>query len=257
MIFNDAVKKALKMEIMENDFRFKPLRLNTIGKDFLDKYIYNKDKFPILEGLIKTFPIEVAKKHFDKIYGIGDQFYIDEVNGVKVAYITIPNVALNIQIIEKGMEFYGYYLAASHPVPNAGENAIQLDFEPKFQDPCNDKVREQKVLYHITPTNNVEKILKMGLCPKSKNSKTFFPDRIYVLSEYILKKEIEFLALELKKYHNDKSIENGYSLLTIDVNKIPKNVNFRIDGNTNGGFWTYDVIPPDCIVGVEEINFLK
>ena len=253
-IFDDAVKKALKMEIKKNDFRFKPL--NPLKNDnYLDMYLSN-DKFKqIAEGLIKTFPIETAKKHFMRIFGIGEnQFIIEKTNGVKVAHIIIPNVAKNIQITEKAMEFYGYYLAASQDVGNMVENGVELIFEPKFQEPCNDKVRQQKILYHITPTNNVEKILKMGLCPKTKNEKSYFPNRIYVLSEYIIKKEIENLAFDLKHYHNKKTTNNGYSLLTIDVSKIPNNVNFRIDGNANGGFWTYDNIPPNCIIEIEKLN---
>lgn len=254
-IFDEAVRNVLKIHFDKDDFRFKPKRLNKISGNFLERYVFGGKEKALVEGLVKTFPIETAKKHFINYLGMDEsQFIIDENNGVKMAYIVIPNVADNIKIVEKGMEFYGYYLAKVTDVSGKISNIVELAFEPKHQDFCNNEVRKMKYLYHVTPSYRIEKIMKNGLCPRHDNNNVYFPERIYLLSEKSLENEIKTLSYNLNIFLNKEKQTKEYAVLTIDTNLIPANVNFRKDGNYERGFWTTENIPPSCIVNVKNIE---
>lgn len=284
-LFENAVNNAmreLRLNISKHDFRFKPKRIKPLNEHYLEKYIWNKPSFTlyqIKEGLIKTFPIEDAKKHFKDYLGIDDtQFAIVENNGVKVAYVAIPNIGENRAIVEKGMQFYGYYLAEIGKVPDKWQEYynrdnvekveyIQLLFEPKFQKSYTSEEIGTNILYHITTTKHLDKIMKMGLCPRYNSTTEIFPDRVYLLGGKGAKYYINHLAYELSIYkhkgNQDKEIDTNYSLITLDTQKIDSNkseknkTKFYVDGNTDFGFWTYDNISPNAIIDVKPIKLDK
>ena len=53
------------------------------------------------------------------------------------------------------------------------------------------KVDIPKILYHTTPTKNIESILKYGLKPKSEDLRHKYPPRIYVADDYKSLKNLE------------------------------------------------------------------
>lgn len=69
------------------------------------------------------------------------------------------------------------------------------------------------IVYHITKTKYVDKIIKYGLVPKSANKGCIHPDRIYVLSEQPMTK-YKFFANDL--YNSDKD-DSTYCLLKIKL----------------------------------------
>lgn len=75
------------------------------------------------------------------------------------------------------------------------------------------KVEIPKVLYHTTPTKNVESIFKYGIKPKSEDLRHKYPPRIYVADDY---KSLKNLEKELKRWKGNEE----YSIIKIDTNGL-------------------------------------
>lgn len=110
---------------------------------------------------------------------------------------------------------------------------ISISIEPNFDEKVD---FDGDYLYHTTDKKNLEKIMKIGLVPKTKNTRSFYPERVYLAPDeryldsikYQLEgdKEGEYVDLKIKNY-------KGLSLY--------KDVRFK------GGFYTYDSIAPKYI----------
>ena len=110
---------------------------------------------------------------------------------------------------------------------------ISIMIEPNYDDKIN---FNGEYLYHTTDSKNLDKILKYGLIPKSKNTRSFYPERIYlspnedwmssIRQELVGDKGGEYINLRIKNF-------KGLSLY--------KDVRFK------GGFFTYDNISPKYI----------
>lgn len=125
-------------------------------------------------------------------------------------------------------------------------NKIELTYEPKFDIISN----VPKKLYHLTFNSYINKILKNGLIPKTKNRQTKHLDRIYLCKtkEDCLKliNQMKFHEIQLKRNFNVKWI-----LLEIDTTSLEK---FKIyqDPNYNVGYYTIDNIPPQNIKIIDQ-----
>lgn len=104
---------------------------------------------------------------------------------------------------------------------------IQIEAEAKY----NLKLNIPDKLYHITETKNVNKILKIGLIPKSKNKKANHPDRIY----------FGFDKIGCLNLINQFGKNKKWSLLEINTNDIKE---LYGDPDYIDGCWTYDNINP-------------
>lgn len=110
---------------------------------------------------------------------------------------------------------------------------ISIMIEPNYDDKID---FNGEYLYHTTDSKNLDKILKYGLIPKSKNTRSFYPERIYlspnedwmssIRQELVGDKGGEYVNLRIKNF-------KGLSLY--------KDVRFK------GGFFTYDNISPKYI----------
>jgi hypothetical protein len=110
---------------------------------------------------------------------------------------------------------------------------ISIMIEPNYDDKID---FNGEYLYHTTDSKNLDKILKYGLIPKSKNTRSFYPERIYlspnedwmssIRQELVGDKGGEHVNLRIKNF-------KGLSLY--------KDVRFK------GGFFTYDNISPKYI----------
>ena len=113
---------------------------------------------------------------------------------------------------------------------------ISIMIEPNYDDKID---FNGEYLYHTTDSKNLDKILKYGLIPKSKNTRSFYPERIYlspnedwmssIRQELVGDKGGEYINLRIKNF-------KGLSLY--------KDVRFK------GGFFTYDNIPPKYIEAI-------
>jgi hypothetical protein len=114
---------------------------------------------------------------------------------------------------------------------------IFISIEPNFDEKVD---FDDEYLYHTTDKKNLDKILSVGLIPKSKNTRSFYPERVYLSPslqymdsiKYQLNtnKPAEYVFLKIKNY-------DGLSLY--------KDVRFK------GGFYTYDNISPKYIEVLE------
>jgi hypothetical protein len=132
----------------------------------------------------------------------------------------ISNPKESAELIKSNFKDYGYELG------------LVFIYEPKF-----DKKSEKiDTLYHITDFDNIEKIEKQGLIPKSKSKKSIHPERIYLgtnkedlldgpLSEWVNKPvlyEIDNRELNLK-LHKDVNMENAvYTTDNIPPSKLKR-----------------------------------
>jgi hypothetical protein len=104
------------------------------------------------------------------------------------------------------------------------------------------KVEIPKVLYHTTPSKNVESILKYGLKSKSEDLRHKYPPRIYVADDV---KSLKPLSTELKRWKGNED----YSIIKIDTSGL--NMELYIDSTSayKGHYYIQgiDVIPSENI----------
>jgi hypothetical protein len=110
---------------------------------------------------------------------------------------------------------------------------ISIMIEPNYDDKI---MFEGEYLYHTTDSKNLDKIMKYGLIPKTKNTRSFYPERIYLSpnEEWMSSIKQELVGDKGGEYVNLR-IENFKGL------SLYKDLRFK------GGFFTYDNIPPKYI----------
>lgn len=154
--------------------------------DLISKMNYANDAFvqdnisEINEGLIMTHDINSAKNIICRKFNLRPQQFC-------ISPISFDNTIVNLGVIilEKGtsqnvigeikhyMQTLGYFECVK---PEYVEEKIVLVFEPHFSKDISNEIKDKyKILYHATPTIYVNKILKNGLVPKSKNTLFFLP----------------------------------------------------------------------------------
>ena len=149
--------------------------------------------------------------------------------------------------------FCGLYISRKEILTTNAGYIFKFIIEPKFsnKDFELNNYSDIRTFYHITLSTKVEKILKIGLNPKSSNVKFNYPDRIYLGLD---PKALEFCLLpNLRKTKGKDATNVPYTILKIAVSKIPSKNRFRIDPNYPDGLFTSDNIPPDAI-GVYKDN---
>lgn len=215
----------------------------------------DKKKKSLVEGLIRTFPLEAAKKHFVDYMGINpDMFQIlTTSNGVKIAVIYLDYDESLIKEYEKAMSFYGYYLGSTDDIQENGEHVVVLFFEPKFQD--NVVGSNERYFMHVSPLKHKEKILKNGLCPRpSEKIINSYPDRIHLMGG-IGKAYAFFLATELYRQERDLTHNDGkYVIFYLNADDILRQAKLERDPNFDRGYITMDNISPSAIEAFENID---
>lgn len=126
------------------------------------------------------------------------------------------------------------------------EGEIKLRFEAKFDEEVVENI--PSILYHITPTQNVNKILNIGLVPKSRSKASYHPDRVY------LSKDLEDIEDLGEMFYQKTGIKN-WTILKIDTNMVPGGyLRLYTDPNYKLGYYTLNNIPPQAIEKIKDIN---
>jgi hypothetical protein len=209
-------------------------------------------KLNLKEGLIKTTNIGKTLNILEKKYSskfifnkLKNSFYIN-------TFHTDINTLLNGII--KDANTLGWFPSFIETEDYIGkwdekyfkEGEIKLRFEAKF----NEEVVENipSILYHITPTQNANKILSIGLVPKSRSKASYHPDRVY-LSKNL--KDIENLG---GMFYQKTGIKD-WMILKIDTNMVPGDyLKLYTDPNYEHGYYTLNNIPPQAIEKVKDIK---
>lgn len=225
---------------------------------------FDEDNPTINEGLIKTYPIDKSINYIVRKYGLSsNQVQVNSMNNgiipVDIICVILPNGidGNTLGNIKHDLQTCGYF-NNQEPTSIQNTNYFVLAFEPKFSKDISKMVRQNyKYLYHSTPRIYMDKIVKLGLIPKSKNSLFFYPDRTFLMiGDKLDPKQINVLknVQSARNAHVDPNnpIETKeYVLLTIDVSRLPTDIKFYCDPMADGAIFTYDNVPPNTIVGAE------
>lgn len=249
----------IRNENINHDFRFNHGRIsfdNPLSLLMVKKNILN-------EGLIKTYDLNSLKKYLQDYFKLQDnhKVFLDNENNVETGNIHIPNLGDNVKLIDKALNFCGYYISTTDEFDFNGEPWVTLQFEPKFQENKKDEIiSKHQYLIHITPLYNLEKILKNGLSPKSKNKAFDYHNRVYLLYDFEPNKPLDtniraiHLGSQLCK-KNDSVGNNGkYVFLRIDIKQIG-DIGLYYDPNLIYGCYTRENISPSAIVDYATIDF--
>jgi hypothetical protein len=220
--------------------------IENIEKSKNDDYIYNEilkrtkfDRLTLLEGLIKTQPvnksIDILKRRFPElIVKLEDdgEIYIENQPPSKLEkYLPIiTNLGYFIsKLTIDGQEWIKNYDENTEPIAFIIE--AKYDYEVKIPD----------LLYHASPIRYKDKILKLGLSPRTGNKLSNHPERIYLTDDF--EKAIKFG--DFLKEEDNEFYKGGYCIYSIKGNSLSNlysDVNFR-----EGGYYTLSNINPKYI----------
>jgi hypothetical protein len=113
-------------------------------------------------------------------------------------------------------------------------NGISISIEPYYDTQVD---FDGEYLYHTAPKRVLDKIMKYGLNPKSKNTVSFYPERVYLSPD---KKTMDTILPQLK----DKKKDEEY--VSLKIRNFP-GLNLYRDVRFKGGFYTYNSIHPKYI----------
>jgi hypothetical protein len=203
------------------------------------------------EGLIKTYPFETMMRYVMEYFNI-PRFYMHdyENNGVKCIAIDLPKNERFQERVDKAMNLCEYF----ESIRMSMDGLDRIHYEPKFEE---EEQEIDDILYHVTHHSNKDKIKRIGLCPYSKNILFNYPSRVYFLKGDTPTSEIVNSAKALNNYATRDFNDGIYSILKIDVNKLPKNIKFFNDQNHKYGLYTLNNIPPNCIIDDGEVVNVK
>lgn len=228
----------------------------------------------IKDGLIHTYPIKTAVKLIKRdLNGIKASVDVEEETGTiflkgysdsfnrgnieqLIRVITLcgyfPSIfefydgddnflkSLNYKLVSNEVEYFLFLSDLDFEIKNS--YFIQIVIESKFNKPITNIPDK---LYHVTPSVFREKILSIGLSPKSLSKKAYHPGRIY----------LGFNLLVTKNLAYQFNYKGEYILIEINMDKIGLN-NLKLKDYIqlyddpdfpNNGCYTNENIPPNCI----------
>lgn len=169
----------------------------------------------ILEGISKSVPLEKALSYLQK-KGVDANVYGQR--------IEIKNAAENK--LADLLRVIGWYTAIA--------DNRHIIIEPRYGTEISDI---PATLYHATHKDNLSKIQRSGLVPKTKNKMGNHPERIYAAESLDLAKEFS--------QHFIHGFFRDAAFLEIDTQKT--NNKWYSDPNFPGGFYTLTNIPPGAL----------
>jgi len=204
------------------------------------------------EGLIKTNNIGKTLNILEKKYSSKFIFTRSKNSFYIKTFSTNVNALLNGII--KDANTLGWFPSFMETEKYTGkwdkkyfkEGEIKLRFEAKFDEEVVENI--PSILYHITPTQNADKILSIGLVPKSRSKASYHPDRVY------LSKDLEDIENLGEMFYQKTGIKN-WTILKIETDIVPGNyLRLYTDPNYEQGYYTLNNIPPQAIEKVKDIE---
>ena len=194
------------------------------------------------EGLTKTVNIGKTLEMLRKSFDYGFEYKQDE-NIFEVTFHNIDKNKLN-QFLKyaNNLGWFPSYLSTPTYKGKWNEKTYdnflsKLRFEAKFDEQMVENI--PPILYHITPTQNVNKILKFGLSPKSRSKASYHPERVY------LAKSIEGVEKLANQFYQKMGNKN-FTILKIDTQTVPGDyLKLYTDPNYIAqSYYTLNNIPP-------------
>jgi hypothetical protein len=237
--------------------------------DILNDKTVNFHTKKLHEGLIKTTPTDQAIKIISKevsylknvdIFNEGSYIFLEfepqylsdtfDFSNIHKVLILANNlgyfVSMFTYINDKGADTTEKYTSSSFKniIINKKPKVIILQFESKYDS----IVDIPRYVYHITSADNINKIKRIGLTPRTQSKLSNHPERIYVSLDEENSSEMYW---EVRGFFRNKT---GIELV-IDTNQL--NQPFYDDPNfQDSGVYTYKNIPPQAIVQYRAIKEL-
>lgn len=146
------------------------------------------------------------------------------------------------------LEFHNYYITLIYFYEN--ENVIIL--EPKQTENATEFVKKQRYVYHITRKDNIQNILKKGLCPKVKKNDDEYRYRYYTERVFLIVNS-ENIKSDITHVINDLNLWKDYAILKIDISKL--NITYWWDDASRGNtVYTVESIHPKFIEVIDNID---
>lgn len=217
------------------------------------------------EGLIMSYSADSVNNILCREFNLSpNQVQLEERsdngNVVTLINVVLPINASNDVIgkIKHRMNSCGYFCPTPIQYNKQFKIAILL-FEPKYSTDVSAEIKSKyKFLFHSTPKIYLQKILKVGIIPRSKNTLFMYPDRIYCMRGDNLTKEQLGILKNVQTVRNhsvqNNNKQNEYVLLTIDVRKLPETIKMYIDPMSPNAILTHDNIPPTSIIKYEDFT---
>ncbi len=229
---------------------------------FFKIYEMHKPEFDIYEGLILSHPLyDVERLLKNREFSVKPNY---KQNTFNITFTfdrnvsTANNKMYEILRLTNNLGWFPSYLSS---VSNIGfkyskENfedfinknlcILNICFEAKYD------INEKKIptfLYHVCPLLNVEKILKIGLVPKSRSKKSFHPERVY------LTKTLKD-AYKVASFFNNDSTNRKWAILEINTSVIDDYLKLFKDPNyLDLGVYTLNNIMPSCLSLKDTLDF--
>jgi hypothetical protein len=212
----------------------------------------------INEGLIHTYPIAIYKNSLiDELDMIGIEYKLninDAIFNIELKKIDI----LDIYKINSVCNNLGYFITKYKIFKNGKSNIIKykstifcddvkdndgviLYYEAKFDD----IIKVNDLVYHATELKHFEKILNIGLCPRSSSRLEYHYERIYLFEN------LESTINIIPRLRSFGDMNSDYIIMKIDL----KNIKCYKDSKSSG-FYIYDNINPDDITFLNKIYTL-
>ena len=206
----------------------------------------SRERSLIREGLIMTHSLDYTVNHIKRFLGNLYSVIHNYNNNESIFVVYFKTKDKNVDTLLKFTNNMGYFVSSYvkdgdlfKPVGDLTD-IDGLRFEAKYD---MEAINLNRYIYHVTDKKNLDKILKIGLTPKTKSKLSYHPERIYLAKNENSVNDI----IELFKRGN---FINEPLVLKIDTNNLP-NV-FLVDKQFDGGVYTQQNIPPKNIEIVEE-----
>lgn len=175
-------------------------------------------------------------------------------NKIRIAILYV-DIAKNTDVIKGYMESFGWdYASTSDVFVVHKTNCRVMTFDPSVTKDISKEVFSCKYIYHWTPTGRVSSILKSGIETRCENLYIKYKPKVHLMKEIVTKREASWLGWQLYK-ENTSLLDGKYSILRVDVDKIPKSTLFYGDSRCECGITTKCLIPPDVIEVFGEIEY--
>ena len=221
--------------------------LNLLLKIYKEEYDLN-----IQEGLIKTTNIGKTINLLRSSFDFGFEYQRNN-NTFEVTFHQIDKNTLNKFLkYANNLGWFPSYITTNSYTGKWEQNVFnnflsKVRFEAKFDEEIVEKIPD--FLYHIAPAQNIRKILKVGLVPKSRSKASYHPDRVY-LGKSI--EGVKKLAPQMYQRTGDKN----YTILKINTEMVPGSyLRLYVDPNySREAFYTLNNIPPQAIEKIQDIT---
>lgn len=223
------------------------------------------------EGLITSYDAETVAKKVNSRFDLS--VFLDDVGDKNVGVVNVIGVLVpknmeknTVGELNHFMSSCGYFKNQKEGATKDGKFYIYV-FEPTFSKDVTKFVKNRcRFLYHMTPKIFLKKIIKNGIVPKGSDeddggSRFYYPDRTFLMVGDVpptKKNAVLYTVQKLKKDRlnglENKYVSSDHVMLKIDTELLPNGIKFYADPLANNSIFTYDVISPNAIVGIEDFN---